>query len=1007
MEKNFLPHLNVQTNSNLSFSLIKIKKLIEFANEKKINCLAISDYYPYDLINFFSECKRKKIKAIWGTKIFIKENSEKKYSVVIYPKNKKGYKEIIQKLFSIDSPIDRIFQKEFIFSFSNENCLLIFEANNTEEIIHFNNDYIFPKIKNLNKNNNNFYIGFNFFLSSPSFSKNIYEFLIPFFSIKTFQKEENYILDLWKKTSYDKNFFSYDKNLKHIPYLDLLNFFFFCTDSRSFYESMKIKWENFIDKIDSNIFSFLKFKNNKKRENIKKIKDICWTKLHSLKKNPEEEEKYCNILEKELKIIEELNYEQYFLTFNEIVEHLKKKDILIGPGRGSSTSSLVAYLLKITSIDPLKNNLFFETFLNKKRKTLADIDLDVEKQEEVFNFLQEKYSKENKISKITIKKKIGLKNAYKKLGNIFEIKKEIIEEIIYDIDKKDNNLRTKRLIKKNKNFKDFYFFSEKIADLYYDKTTHPSGFIISEKSLKNFIPFFNSKNNLSFFKQEDFAHLNLKKYDFLSLNETLSIIRKIKKKNIKIPDYEKVDIEDKKTWWLLKNFLISGIFQIDTINSRLLFNKIKPQNFFELVMFIAINRPGNKEKLKEIIFNKNNNEEYKKNIEKINSKEIKEILEETYGVIIFKEQLSRIFSFIYDCSLEEAENKRRELEKNKFLEEIFFKKIEKKLSVYEKEKIIYQIKSTIEYTFSKSHAVSYGKLVYYIAYLKANFFSEIMLFFLNKNEIKKQSYIEEIFFCGFKIKNPDINYSEIIWIKKDEFFIVGFNSLKNFKNDFFSEIIKEREKNGKFENWEDFINRTSLFFEKIDKGDILKWINIDLFKSLKINKKDLENNLDNLFRYIKIIEKINLIKKINKEFIPFLDITYTQKKNYKLEDNSKENEILGFYIKYFFHWIDKKKEKKNYKIETFQNIFQNIKKINNKEIFINLYVIISKIEKKNQNFYLITFQDFRSSFKLFLEKNFWEKNKEILLIHNEVFVKIKVSVKNFLITSLTCLEIKE
>jgi DNA polymerase-3 subunit alpha len=134
-------------------------------------------------------------------------------------------------------------------------------------------------------------------------------------------------------------------------------------------------------------------------------------------------------LEKELSIIEKFNYVDYFLIFSDAVEHLRKKNIIVGPGRGSATSSLVAYLLGITSVDPLQHNLFFERFLNEKRQKLPDIDLDVENQEEVFNYLQQKYPK-SQVARLVVKKRIGWKTAFQEAAKISKIRETELKEII-------------------------------------------------------------------------------------------------------------------------------------------------------------------------------------------------------------------------------------------------------------------------------------------------------------------------------------------------------------------------------------------------------------------------------------------------------------------------------------------------------------------------------------------------------------------------------------------------
>ncbi|CAG8602497.1 10345_t:CDS:2, partial [Diversispora eburnea] len=437
----------------------------------EIPFFAIADYYPYEIMEFFNSCKAKKIKPVWGVKIFLQENPQgKKYLATAYPQNSKGYKEVLQKLFSSDSPNDRI------FSF----------------------DYILSNLK-------------------PS-------------------------------------------------------------------------------------------------------------------------ENYQNTLERELAIIEKLNYADYFLVFSEVNNHLKKENIMVGPGRGSAVSSLVTYLLGITSVDPLEHKLFFERFLNEKRKNLPDIDLDVENQEEVFNYLQKKYPK-RQVARIITKKKIGWKVALRETAKLYKL-------------------------------------TGKIQNLYYDTGIHPAGVIISESSLIGAVPLKSEKDYLlMLFEEDKLAGLGLKKYDFLSLRETLGFIREAREiLKVNLPDYQEINLSDQKTWELLKNFLLTGIFQLDTPSARLLFNRFRPQNFAELVLFLSLNRPGTKKKVEEITQKKDSQT-------KINfiSPVIREILIETYGFIIFEEQISQIFAYIYDVSFAEAEVKRRELIK-KGLEKDFLSQTQKKLN---------------------------------------------------------------------------------------------------------------------------------------------------------------------------------------------------------------------------------------------------------------------------------------------------------------------------------------
>jgi DNA polymerase III subunit alpha len=207
----------------------------------------------------------------------------------------------------------------------------------------------------------------------------------------------------------------------------------------------------------------------------------------------------------------------------------------------------------------------------------------------------------------------------------------------------------------------------------------------------------------------------------------------------------------------LKNSLLTGIFQLDTLSARSLFNRFRPQNFVELTLFLALNRPGTKKRTEEI-----SQKKLAKTKVTFASPAVREILNDTYGFIVFEEQISQILALIYDCSFAEAEVKRKELAKTKeVLTKDFFSKTKKIISLSESNLVYQQINSAFGYTFNKAHAVAYSYLVYYIAYLKANFFPELITYLLNKRKEKELSYLQEAFFYGLQPKKPDINYSEL------------------------------------------------------------------------------------------------------------------------------------------------------------------------------------------------------------------------------------------------------
>lgn len=1018
----FLPHLNVQTNSNISLSFISISQLIDLSKEKKLEYLAIADYYPFEVLDFINECKNAKIKAIWGTKIFGQEVQsqkeeenidKKKYSLTIYPQNSKGYREVLQKLFSGDSPSNRIFSIEDIIISLSKNCSIVLEAHKIEEIRYLASKWILsntsPAI-----NKSNIFIGFDFFLFSPTnnIPKNIIPVLIPFFSVKTLTDEDTTMLEIYTKTNLSRHFL--DKNYRNLlPYLKNTNeFLSVCTDDVFFYQLLLVQWQSFLSKIDLKFANKIESKiieNKKKQQLLLKIKSQCLQKLLSLPINKEKIQNYYELLDKELKTIEKLNYLEYFATFIDIIKHLQKQRTAIGPGRGSVVSSLVSYLLDITQIDPLEHNLFFERFLNEKRQLPADIDLDIYDRDEVYKYLFDNYAK-NKVARIITKKKIGWKLALTETAKIYQISERDLKKI-NSLTWKNNDLSETQLKIWEKRYPLFCNFAKKIWKLYYDVSLHPSGIIISDISLLGLVPLsIRDGYLLSLWEEDKLNKLRLKKYDFLSLKDALGFIRDVQEllPNIQLPNYNQVDLRNQKTWTLLNNLLLTDIFQLDTVLARNLFSRFKPTNFKELTFFLALNRPGIKKKIEEIIRDKFTSINKLSSV--ITNKEIKDIVAETNGFIIFEEQISQILSLIYNCSFAEAEEKRKEIKHQTPSKEEFIKAASSKLVIEEIEIIYQHIISEHGYTFNKGHAIAYSYLTYYCAYLKANYFDELITYFLNNKKEKKLSYLKEAFFNNFEILNPDINFSQNEWVKKEKTLIMGFKELNDYKTTFFNNILEERNKNGPYHNWVNFINRTLEFWEEIELINLENWIKSSLFRSLKISTNKLLLNSKNIFCYLQLKKKLNT----EDQNLPFVYFSVEDREEKKLKEkkikqliNSWEKESIDCFLSYFTRW---KKIAALQPVEkpltSLLDVLINYKQQQiNQPIIVNIYAVIEKIEKNDNDYYAISLQDIRSSFKLKITDQQYQKYSHYLEINNELLFSLEIQVKYGQLSILSCNEI--
>ncbi|CAJ0747043.1 24897_t:CDS:10 [Entrophospora sp. SA101] len=557
--------------------------------------LVTADYYPYEFLRFYNLCKEKKIKPVIGIKVIIQVN-EKQYLLTVYPQNSSAYKELIKKFFNPNSPVDRVFLLEEVIS-CQKNCLLVFSVHNLKDIIYFSQQSFFS-VKE--KANSQTYLGFDFYIKDPKkeLPAHILPYLLPFFAVKTLIREDSSLLESLPKTSLSQSFLPIDIRQKFISYLDEKEFLPLCTSDRLFYGILLTRLKDFLRRIELK-FSFSS-KSVVNKNDFTELKTCCEQALFY--SNKPSREKYEVRLEEELQVINKLGYTRYFLIFNDIVNGLRQQNVIVGPGRGSAVSSLVAYLLGITKIDPLEYNLFFERFLNEKRKSPPDIDIDVENQKEVINYLQNKYGQDQIARVATRQKPITDENQLKEIMSC--VKDEVLKE----------DLKTKALQAK---FPFLFNWAKKIKDFYFNSSLHASGFAISEnkkKSLTQLLPLQQNKDCLvSYYSEKDLNLLGLKKYDFLNLT-SLGTLREIKE--------------------------ILGKEQLPKY----------------LVLILALNRPG-----------------ARKNIEVIREKKLKgqkaifsspvlnQILAETYGSLVFEEQISQIFAFVFDCSFAEAEIYRRNL----------------------------------------------------------------------------------------------------------------------------------------------------------------------------------------------------------------------------------------------------------------------------------------------------------------------------------------------------------
>jgi len=829
--------LKVTTDYTLLNSLIKVKDLINFCVTKNIKCCSICDKNLFGTIEFYKLAKKNNIKPIIGLEIEINNKS-----IYLYAKNYNGYKNLLK-----------------INTIICEKNISVLE------------------LERLSK---------NLLVIVPYGSISIYEDLNFIKDIYLGYENKNELQNCLVKTSKvvfvnDIKAFNFE-DLKYMKYLDILadreeneylHNYFDCNELTKFDLE---KMNEVVDLINIEIPSNEKYipKYNKDVDSFEYLYNLCIKGLNK-RLNGNVTKEYSDRLKYELSVIKKMGFVDYFLIVYDYVLYAKKNNILVGPGRGSAAGSLVSFVIGITDIDPIKYNLLFERFLNYERVTMPDIDIDFDntKRDEVIEYVKKRYGLENVSGGMTFST-LKTRLVLRELGKILKIDDRLLNKFIKILDRnlnlKDNlnNKIVKDYLNNYSELKELYKISMKLEGLKKNISTHAAGIVIGDRNLDEIIPMYkNGDVYLTGCSMEHLEDLGLLKMDFLAL-KNLSIISNIINK---IPEFNinKIPLDDKEVYDLFSSANTDGIFQFETTSFKNMLTKYKPRNFSELVASIALVRPGPSKELETYIKRKNG-------LEKITyyHESLKDILSETYGVIVYQEQVINILVKMAKFSYAEADNIRRAMSKKKmdiiknngedFVKRSILNGYDKELAV----NIFNHILEFASYGFNKAHSVSYALVSYQMAYLKVHYKSLFIFELLNNaigSEEKIKLYLSELKKNKLKISHVSINYSNNSFVLKNNIVFLPFKLIKNIRTDLINNLINERNKNGLFKDVFDFFKRTSKF---INKNEYIMLINAGVLREFKINTKMLINNLDILINYGVLYDDLGeyaLIPELNEE----------------------------------------------------------------------------------------------------------------------------------------------
>ncbi|MEW6571419.1 MAG: DNA polymerase III subunit alpha [Nitrospirota bacterium] len=630
---------------------------------------------------------------------------------------------------------------------------------------------------------------------------------------------------------------------------------------------------------------------------------------------PEPGTSYKERLERELEIIRKMKYSSYFLIVWDFISYARKRGIPVGPGRGSAAGSLVSYCLGITDIDPVKYGLLFERFLNPERVSMPDIDVDFcrDRRSEVISYVSEKYGHDH-VAQIITFGTMAAKAAIRDVGRALDFPYGEVDKIaklvpnslnitLQDALQTESQLRS--LYDSNPRVSELISTAMRLEGLCRHASTHAAGVVISPTPLTDFMPLYKNPSDgtiMTQFGMNSIEKIGLLKFDFLGL-KTLTVIDKtvgyIKEKDNNF-SMANISFDDEKTYELLSSGNTAGIFQLESEGMRDLLVKISPNRFEDLIAIVALHRPGpmGSGMIDDFIKRKKGHIPVKYDLP-----QLKQILDETYGIILYQEQVMSIANKLANFSMGQADilrkamgkKKPEEMEKQK---EAFIKGAKANGISEKKASRIFDLMAYFaEYGFNKSHSAAYAYLAYQTAYLKTHYPVEFMTASLSADMDNTDKIVKIIAGCremAVSILPPDINHSGKEFTVIGNSIRFGLEAVKGVGSAAIESILESRNNQGLFASFPDFLKRADQ--RRVNKKVIESLIKAGAFDSLNITRA---RAMDALNEYLNGHSRSYNARVFGQQNI-FGDSVETSSpadREWSKEEFLKyEKEALGFYI---------------------------------------------------------------------------------------------------------------
>lgn len=915
-------HLQVHSSFTLLESTITIEALVKKAKEMKFQAIALTDHeVMHGAISFYQTCKNYDIKPIIGMTLDVGGSSAEEERCILLAKNEKGYKNLLK----LSTLINRDHLKIELDELTNYNdgllCIYPVQSNSLAQF--FIDQEIDQAKKWVQKwqlifSEDDFYLGVEDYgrAVDQSLHEEVKKFSleqdVPAVAIQDVRyfHERDYLAyqclrAIQANETWDMRKIDRDVKNRHLRSSEEMKKLF------SNWPEVIINTEEISKKCNLSL-SFHKpllpkYPTPNGKNASQYLREICRNLLPERYSIPSDDVK--KRLQEELQIIENMGFSDYFLIVWDFVKFAKEQKILVGPGRGSAAGSIVSYILGITEVDPLKYDLLFERFLNPERISKPDIDIDFadNRRDEVIHYVREKYGKDYVAQIVTF----GTFGARSLLRELFRVMKTEPDEIRYLLrffptQSKETMLeqiqRKKELreyIQTSKSLKLLFKIAVTLEGIPRHLSTHAAGIVMSESPLIDHVPLMKGMGDtyLTQFAMDDLETIGLLKMDFLGLrNLTLidRILRTIYFTRNKQITLRKIPMDDSETFQLLQEGRTNGIFQFESAGMKKVLRRLKPTNFEDLVAVNALYRPGPMDYIDTYIERKHKRAEIS-----YPHPAIRSILEPTYGVLIYQEQIMQILHVMANFTYGEADVIRRAIQakneqqiqekKAQFIERCIERGYEKKVAI----EVFSWIEKFSNYGFNRSHAVSYSKISYQLAYLKAKdpicFYTELLNLHLHQKE-KMYEYIKEIRQKGITLLPPSLNDSFGAFRVEEDGIRIGLLALPGINTQTVYAVLKERKK-GNFKGLFDFCIRMP---KKILQRKMLETlIFTGTFDKLHSNRKSLIASIDEAMEKRELFgEQLSFMAEelgMEESYIEMDDFPVLQ----KLKD---EKELLGFYV---------------------------------------------------------------------------------------------------------------